>query len=471
MQYYLERLQFAIKAILRNPATFFLFTAAVFGIVICFRLPPLNGTDEFTHFPRVYQITDGTLWEQKMPHQQYGGQIPFNVSSMVDDYRDLSRKSNPQEYASRTKQLNAYYSSQSKPGEPVGAIYTSVAIYPPWSYAPSAIGLVVAKVLNTPLIWYVYLARLSSLLVWIVLVWWAIRLLPSGKWFLTVLALLPTSLSQATTIGGDGLLTGLSWLTIALVIAVFANKVNLNWIWLTLLGLASLYLAVIKAGYWLISLLPLIIPAYFFKSRKVAVAWKTVLAALVIVSSIFFAYHNMTTARYATLTPRLGVYIDSNLQQQYVLHHPLLFLVRAFGQFFTKSYDTIYLGIVGILTNRLIYLPLLVIGLLYVTLFLALKQSKRLPVLAKHRQLLLLTFLSAFVGTCIFISLAFYIGNTQVGSDTIFGIYGRYYLPILPLLLIIPLAKRKGITAEHALVVLPILSVIGLVYTAIAISQ
>jgi uncharacterized membrane protein len=472
MNYCFERTAATLKHVLRNPATFFLCMAALFGIIICFRLPPITGTDEFTHFPRVYQISDGKLWEQKLPQQQYGGVIPQNVNNMVNDYRDLSRKGDPQEFTARTKQLNAYYTAQNQPGQPATAVFTSVATYPPWAYVPSVVGLLVAKVLHTPLIWYVYLARLSTLLVWVVLVWTAIKLLPAGKWYLTVIALLPTSLSQATTIGGDGLLTGLSWLTIALVLAVFAKKIRLNWTWLTLLCMASIYVAAIKVGYWLLGLLPLIIPTSYFKNRKVAFFWKLVLAALIICSGILFARHNTDIANNTVLTPRLGVYINARLQEHYVLHHALQFVVQALSQFFTKEYDTVYLGIVGILTQRLIYLPIIVIGVLYAALITSLARSEPVPALSKHRRLLVSSFLLAFLGTCLFISLAFYIANTQVGSQIIFGIYGRYYLPILPLLLVIPLTKQKeAVAKDYYLFILPIFSMIGLLYTLFAINH
>src|ERR1035437_8735050 len=73
------------------PTEIFIFLALIFGGLFVFQLPPLNGTDEFTHFPRVYQISQGTFWEQKLPDSQYGGYLPNNINNMVNDYRKRPR--------------------------------------------------------------------------------------------------------------------------------------------------------------------------------------------------------------------------------------------------------------------------------------------------------------------------------------------------------------------------------------------
>jgi len=61
-----------------------------------------------------------------------------------------------------------------------------------------------ARILHLPLNWFVYLGRLSTLAVYILLTYFAIKYIPIGKRFLLVVALLPTALIQGATIGMDG---------------------------------------------------------------------------------------------------------------------------------------------------------------------------------------------------------------------------------------------------------------------------
>ncbi len=73
------------KIVINHPERVFIVIALLFGVLFVFRLPPLIGTDEFTHFPRTYQITQGIYWQQKLPDSQYGGDIPSNIKQMIDD--------------------------------------------------------------------------------------------------------------------------------------------------------------------------------------------------------------------------------------------------------------------------------------------------------------------------------------------------------------------------------------------------
>ena len=391
---------------------------------------------------------------------------------MVNDYRDLSRKSDEQEYKSRTKQLLHIYSATNQVGShSTQATFTSVVTYPPWSYAPSLIGVTIAKTLKLPLLWYVYLGRLFSLMVWIGLTAWAIALLPRGKWFLVVLGLLPTSLTQATIVGADGLVNGLSWLIIAYTLAVFAQKFKLDWKRLILISIASLWLCLIKDGYWLIALFPLIIPAEFFIRKLHAWIWRLTNIFVLGTASLLFAIRTSHVAATTVLTPRLGVYINSKAQLHFVLHHSLFFIGHVLSQPFTKNYDTVYEGLVGIVSSRLIYLSLPMMGLLYLVLLLSLFEIQVMPKLVKYNKRLWASAFIILLGTYLLLSLAFYLGNTQVGAAEVFGVYGRYFLPLLPLLIVFPAMSTIVLKVKRSTVAFVAITVvvISLLSTLISI--
>ena len=455
-----------------NPSLIFLFISLIFGIIFIFRLAPLNGTDEFTHFPRAYQISDGTLWEKKLPQQQYGGSLPSNINNMINDYRDLSRKPVGQQYLSREKQLNKHYSSINYVGKnKVPAVFTSVATYPPWAYIPDVIGIWFAKLFKLPLIMYVYLGRLAGLFVWIGLTYWAIKILPTGKWFLLTLALLPTSLTQAATIGADGLINGLFWILIALFIAVITDKNKLTKFKLILIPLISIFASLIKVGYWLIPMIFLAVPANYFSTKTISRIWKSILVVVMALASIWFTLHNIMVASGVTLTPRLGSYINSKSQIRYVLENPFIVMARILVQPLTKSYDTVYLGIVGIITNRLIYLSILVIMLLFLSLFLTIKNIAPVSIWVFYKKRFIFFASIIILGTYSFLALAFYVGNTQVGSSVVFGMYGRYFLPLFPLLMIFSLAIKRTSVGKSIYQPIGIVSIliIGLIASIISL--
>jgi uncharacterized membrane protein len=446
----------------------------VFGLFFIFELAPLNGTDEFTHFPRVYQITDGTFWEGKLPNNQYGGSLPVNINTMIDTYRNLSRESGGPQYQQDKHTINEQYLSTNQVGvAKVPATFTSVVLYPPWAYLPSVVGVLFAKLIHAPLIWYVYLGRIFSLLAWMILTWLAIKVIPQGKWFLVALALLPTSLSQAITMSADGLINSISWLLIALVLAVFAKTVVLTKKNLLLITLLATYLCIIKEGYWLIAFFPLIIHPSYFKNVRQSRVWKSLSLSIMLVASILFALNAKRTLSNVVLSPIAGAYINTKLQTHYLLHHLLLFTFRALEQPLTKSFDTIYLGMFGIMTNRLIYLSILIIGLLAFALYLGLHQTKSIVSLMEHRNRLWITAIIILLGTYLLIAVSFYLGETSVGGSTINSIYGRYFLPLLPLILIFPMTlKRDNIfNATRVIALMLTISTISLIMAAMSIGQ
>ncbi len=456
----------------KRPVLFFVVFGLIFGVIICFHLPPLNGTDEFTHFPRVYQITDGALWERELPNDQYGGYLPSNINRMINDYRNLSREPTGNQFLANTQELNKKYGSIHNVGEQkVPAIFTSVVFYPPWAYTPSVIGVLIAKLSHVPLIWYVYLGRIFSLLAWIAITALAIRLIPSGKWLLVTIALLPTALTQATTIGADGLVNSLSWLIIALTLAIIAKQVRVRWSILTILTLCMVYLSIIKESYWLIALFPFTVPISLFKTKLQGIVWRSVSAIGLASAVVLFTINSTKKIANAVLTPTIGVNVDTKAQMHYLLHHLLAFTSRALWQPLTKSFDTTYLGIVGIYTNRLIYLSMLIISLLFFALYWGIRNTRWVPAFSRYRRRLCLLAALIIVGTYLLIATSFYLTDTSVGATVINSIYGRYFLPLLPLLAVFPMVFRQKYYATRALTVyVPvIISIIALASTIMSI--
>jgi uncharacterized membrane protein len=467
------RLHLIARWIAKNPARIFLILALVFGCVFVFSLAPLNGTDEFTHFPRVYQISDGTFWEKRLPNNQFGGDLPTNINTMIDVYRNLSRESSGPQYQFDKSILNKRYSSVQQVGTTQHqASFTAVVLYPPWAYMPSVMGVIVAKIAHLPLIWYIYLGRLFTLLSWMILTWLAIKIIPEGKWFLVALALLPTSLSQAVTIGADGLINSISWLLIVLVLAMIAKTVSLTTKSLILITLLATSLSIIKQSYWPIALFPLIMPISYFKSVFIGRVWKSLLLIVVLATTIVYALKAKAAIAGIVLSPVRGMYIDASLQTQYLLHHIPLFIARALLQPLTKSFDTVYLGVFGIVTNRLIYLSILIIGLLALTVCVGVQQTKPIPSLIEHRTRLWITATMIVITTYLLIATAFYIGESPVGGSIINSLYGRYFLPLFPLILIAPLTLRRRIFNEVGMSLFMVsASTLALIATAGSIGQ
>lgn len=460
-----------VRYLLRYPELDFAILALVFGLFFILKLAPLSGTDEFTHFPRLYQVSEGTLWEKSLPGEQFGGKLPENINNMINAYRNLSRFPTGASYLQGKSVLNDQYASVRDPGKKqVTAVFTSTVAYPPWAYFPSLIGLQLSKLLHLPLIWYVYLARLSNFLIWLGLVYIAIKLLPTGKWFMVVLALVPTALTQATTIGGDGIQMATAWLTIATTLAILDGKIKANWAILTMLLLVATYSAFIKDGYFLLGLVPLAIPLARFSTKRIGLSFKILNILIVLAIASLFTLRTVHALHGVVLTPTTGIYINSAQQIHYMVHHLIAYAWLIMQQPFTKTFDTTYLGVVGIITNRLIYLSVAVIGILYICLFQTYVRTQQVATIHQRAKFYVPFFLAIFYSTYYLLASAFYIGSTSVGASYVNEFYGRYLLPMLPLLLIIPMAVKKRDTANQRYQPLVLVgSIAGLIATVLSL--
>ncbi len=65
-----------------------------------------------------------------------------------------------------------------------------------------------------------YLCRLIGLFCFLALTWYAIRIIPFGKWILAILAASPVAALQAVTVGADAISNGIALLFVAGTLAI-----------------------------------------------------------------------------------------------------------------------------------------------------------------------------------------------------------------------------------------------------------
>lgn len=457
-----------------KPEYVFLCLATIFGVVLIFRIVPLFGNDEVVHFPRAYQVQEGQLWATHLGKFDNGGYMPVQIKQFNDAYREQVQNDNTDgDKIYTAQQRYAHERLTNKAREPL--VFTSATLSAGWDYFPPALGILVARILHLPLNWFVYMGRLTTLAIYILLTFFAIRYIPIGKRFLLVVALLPTALVQGGTIGMDGLVNGLSWLIIALTFAILVKKVVITPKLLTLLAFLAVYLATTKQGYMPIALLPLLLPARLFPfSLKKVWIWRVAYGGGLLLASLWYLGATSHTAEVIHLVQRPGLYVNEAAQLHYIFQNPLKFLGMIFIQPFTTWSGNIYAGIVGVVTNKLVKLPLAIIALLYTTLFITAFHRERAHVSGRDRLYVLACSVGSFLTTFILINLALYLSFTRVGYDHVEGLQGRYFLALLPLLGIIlhtamPKVFLKMSEGFMALITYPAL-LLSLVITGIIVN-
>lgn len=464
----------AKKILQVSPERIFVIFAVIFGLAFIRSVPPLFGNDEIVHFPRAFYLQQGHVNADHLEGNDYGGYVPTQIKQFNDAYREQVQSPNID--SSKLNEIKDRYSREKLVNHQAqeSLDFTSSTLSAGWDYVPPALGILVARILNLPLNWYVYMGRLFALGTYIALTYFAIKYIPIGKRFLLVLALLPTALLQGETIGMDGLVNGLSWLIVALTFAILVKKLSVTPKLLGLFLFLSLILATTKQGYLPLAALPLILPArlFPFKLKRVWL-WRLVFGGVLLLASLWYLGATAHIAEVIHQVQRPGLNVDTKGQLDYIFQHPLLFLAIIFIQPFTLWAASTYAGIVGVLTNRLVYLPIPMIILLFVAMFLTSFHKEREHVSGRDRLYVLVGSTGAFLATFIMINLALYLSFTRVGYPQVEGLQGRYFLALLPLLGIMlhtamPRLFLKISDGFMNAIVLPII-VLGLTFATIAI--
>ena len=253
-----------------DPASFFLIASLVVGILYCIFIPYGAGFDEERHLVRIYYMS------------QYHFLPNFPNPVIYEAVFDLS-------YQRRLVQTPAFdMLSSEKFGKRFSTLdqlrygQRTQSIYSPVIFLPQAlIGRLLWWKYDFPILPTILLQKIAGLLIFIAGGYFAIRVLPYGKWTMAALALMPSALYQAATLNADGFTAGVSFAFIGYVVAVYMNEhseIQPRSVWV--LVALSLLLGFAKPGAIILLPLLLILIRHPFPSKK----WILILSAGVLLA-------------------------------------------------------------------------------------------------------------------------------------------------------------------------------------------
>ncbi|MBR3248597.1 DUF2142 domain-containing protein [Candidatus Saccharibacteria bacterium] len=397
----------------------FLLFAIPLGIAFLVFLPPGESPDEINHFKRAYAITEG-----------------YFVSEVYDDFGHAGAElpvGFQDSLVTKPKQ-GAYTEVITKLSEPVSeekayAAFNNTSLYHWLCYLPQIVGISIGKVFGASLELMAYFAEIVNFVVWLLLIYFSIKLVPKFKTIIMFLALLPITLQEATSLAPDALAIGLGiFLTSYVCYLTYVQKTKLKF-W----GIALLYVLAILIGYCKIVYLPLValyllIPAERFGSKRAKWIYASLLAVILLVLNL--SWLSISSQFLVEFNPG----VDSHEQIVGILQNPFHYLMVLFNSFnvMGEFYFTSLLGInLGAFTFNLPTIFFLISFALFVILFA--QRDEALKVTAFQRVIFGATF-------CVILLLTFtsiYIQWSPVNLSYVDGVQGRYFLPVL---LLVPLA-------------------------------
>jgi uncharacterized membrane protein len=415
-----------------TPEKFFLYSSLIVGVLLCFIVPIGAGYDEDTHEARIWEISKGVL----VPNALLSTGPNFPSAFYELSYR--------QKYILEPVGLSFYQENLTKKIDWNNMIFHETrSNYFPALYLPQAfiMGLL-GRVFDAPLIVILILCRLSNLLLYVFLGYLAIKTIPYGKWILCVLALAPMAITQASIISADPLTNSGSFLFIAYILHLSTLQTKLtNKDFFLLLGAIALLFA-IKLNASALIILIFLLPRKLFRDKKQIFLLASCIGFLFIFLVIGW---NLTA-----ISPRGTVQeiegVNALEQTKSILLDPSTYLSTLMTSFQMNGINFLKEW-VGVMGYRYWSYPFILYLLFFILLILAFVKDATLRIKKRERIILLITFLLGIITT----ASALYITTNPVGSNSIEGINGRYFIPIMPLffLAIIPNDKFKITIPEN----------------------
>lgn len=416
-----------------KPQYFFLFAALFFQWRFNSVTPPLQAPDEFNHFYRALQVSEGQ-WLPLKQNYRLGGVVPASVREFVLPYSNAA--TNLKYTLPNNHLINAYRIPYSV-ADTVFYDYPNTAVYSPISYLPHALVMYVLKKCNVSVANLYYGGRSFAFLFWLAGMFCVICIIPFGKWLMTLLMLLPMNLYIANSFSADTVTNVVALLFVAYVLKLSQQNKKINYTNILLLLLMIVFLVFAKVVYVGLVLLLFVIAPKQFKSTahyllSFGVLFLVAIAVTLYWSDLVLFYYTP----YADYNPnfRNGICLSNcanyYLQKQLILNDKWYF-IKVIYQSIVKHPMTYLNGYVGLFGNSDIFLTKKITYWSYAMIaFVALTENNKRVTAPLFKLMFIIAAMAAFV----LLLLSQHLTWDCVGEGIVDLVQGRYLIPLFPLL-------------------------------------
>lgn len=382
-----------------------------------------NVPDEISHYNRASQIANLEIIKTDDSYlPDILSQRKHTYFGIVESYKNRIEKEEP----SITQNTGANY-------------------YNPILYLHSAITIKITNIFDIPAVYGFYIVRVVNLILFIILGYISLKIIPIGKFLLLVYLSNPMVLQQAASVSADCIINATIILFISYILYLKDKNEPLNKKNILIILILSCYVLVGKYAYAPMLLLLLLLKNQIKnmnKNKRLMLYIGLIIVLLYFVIGFFLMKYvpaslGIENTKFADKFEFVGEN-KSHLAQ--IISNPLQYIYVIYNTILTST--TFYLysflgGFPGSLEFQItsyissIYLAILIIVAL---------SEKSNNLISKKDKYLFGTIIFIVINAIFF---AFYDALTQLNGLNIGGIQGRYYIPVVILLLLM-LMKNKS---------------------------
>lgn len=321
--------------------------------------------------------------------------------------------------------------------EAVNRRLTVTNAYYVFGYLPQAIGLWLGNLLNISVIFSYFLGRFFNVLAYAFLAFWAVKRAGSMSQIMAVSALLPMNVYLAGSYNQDTMAIGVMLVIISMFCSFYTTDRKIRLKDLLVFSLLSMLLATMKLPFIVLIFLLFFIPKEKFDLQKISV-WRGKLfaiAAVVLVTLFWLKLYSEVVNENSHEVEILRE-VSAKKQLLSILRQPVMYgrvlikesLTHLLNPFKINQFGWLSYGPLFLISYNFMYLGTVVIN----------NANKiRLNILSRLSTILL------SAGLVFVVTLTLYLTWTPVGDMAVQGIQDRYFLGVIPLILIFFVSNNR----------------------------
>ncbi|MBO5372905.1 MAG: DUF2142 domain-containing protein [Lachnospiraceae bacterium] len=414
-----------------RPEKVFLFAGSILAILYLLMIPPLAVPDEESHIVEAYYYSNILMGRENAPNdntlldaEDARAMRIFKATPSLSEYDDL-----------RTE----LFRTQREKGVCEAGRFFNYS--PAITYLPGILALTAGRLLGLNGVLLLYLGRICYILWYLFMMYWFIKLMPFGKAAAFVLSILPITIQQCCSYSYDAVVIAVAFVYLAILFQLlYVDKPIKKW-QIIIYSLCIFVLSMSKGGTYLsLCLLTVLVPISRFTSRKRK--WQFVVSEGIL-SLITFLWNTMGYVMFVaapTAEQAAGTYLGEEARGAAgLLADPFGFLMLALRTFFRSGDGFIetmlgmQLGWLNIEVSRLVVYGMLLLMIIAVLQTENIKGQKDIVVTAGQKGLF-------FFGSAVSVGIvmaSMFMSWTPKDAVGIEGVQGRYFLPLLPILLLL----------------------------------
>lgn len=413
----------------------YLMIAILFGILFMTILPPYSMADEMCHIDTTYYYSSMLLGQQAVNDD---GEVLYRENDLVYDNDN---------HLPSTRSLELVITHFFERDH--SSTYVSVGRKPlnilPISYLPQIIGVTLARIFHMGNIMMLFMGRVFGMALAIACFYFAIKLTPVGKDVIALSGLLPMTLELTTSYSYDSTTIALSVLYLGVLLHLIFEVPKITWKQWIQVTIIIACLTPAKVVYMCLAMTLLCIPKEKF-SRRADKYLGT--GGVLVLGTIIILLTRLAHMKSIASGGGLATYGYETYNLAFFEQHPVELVKIIYHTIETQTAT----WIMGMLGQSLGWMDILVpvhlmIGFIILCVLASIRTENEAYVL-NHGQRLWSTLVVLGISGLVCMALLFDI--TPVGQYYVWGVQGRYFLPMLPLVMI--LFKNQQIVKKENMV-------------------